>query len=33
MGEYLVLLFDEAKRRPLCLFKQTPASRQSDAPR
>jgi glycosyltransferase involved in cell wall biosynthesis len=33
MGEYLVRLFDEAKRRPLYLFKQTPATRQTDAPR
>ncbi len=33
MGEYLVRLFDEAKRRPLYLFKQTPATRQSEASR
>jgi dolichol-phosphate mannosyltransferase len=33
MGEYLVRLFDEAKRRPLYLFKQTPATRETDAPR
>jgi dolichol-phosphate mannosyltransferase len=33
MGEYLVRLFDEAKRRPLYLFKQTPATKAAEVQR
>jgi hypothetical protein len=33
MDQYLVRLFDEAKRRPLYLFKQAPTTRSAELPR